>query len=100
MESNELSTYYKNIIPTLIEKYEVLVQQCFEIMETPIDAELNGDKRFNELKSKRQASEDAKYYAKEIDILKNELNGVTEDAALTTESISKNWAKRQSKSPA
>jgi 4-diphosphocytidyl-2C-methyl-D-erythritol kinase len=95
MESKTVSTYYQDMLPELIEKYEILVKQCFSIMTAEIDADLTGDKRFNELKSKRQASEDAKYYAKEIDNLKNEMNGVTPEDAPTVEPVSKNWAKRQ-----
>jgi hypothetical protein len=91
--AEEVSNYYKEIIPKLIEKYQGLVEQCFEIMAEPIDTDLTGDKRFNELKSKRQASEDAKYYAKEIDILQNEMNGVTlETEQTSTEPV--NWSKK------
>jgi hypothetical protein len=97
MEAEKMvSNYYKEMIPKLIEKYVILVEQCFTIMTEAIDEDLTGDKRFNELKSKRQASEDAKYYAKEIDILKNEMNGVVPEAdkATETEPTKKNWAKQ------
>jgi hypothetical protein len=92
--AEEKSNYYKEMIPKLIAKYEGLVEQCFEIMAEPIDTDLTGDKRFNELKSKRQASEDAKYYAKEIDLLNNELNGVVEETEQTASGEPVNWTKK------
>jgi len=68
--------YYKEILPRLIEKYKIVVGQCLEIIEQQIDSSISDDKLHNVLKAKRMASEDAKYYAQQIDILENEINGV------------------------
>lgn len=76
MDNLEKSTYYEEVKPKLIAKYRVLVEQCFEIMEKEIDPELADDKLHNVLKAKRMASEDAKFYAKEIESLENEAKGV------------------------
>lgn len=73
------STYYEDIKTELISKYKTLVDQCFEIMEKDIDEKISDDKLYNVLKAKRTASEDAKFYAKEIEALENEANGVEKE---------------------
>ena len=70
------STYYKETLPKLIKKYKIVVDQCLDIIGESIDENITDDKLYNVLKSKRMASEDVKYYAKEIDALENEINGV------------------------
>ena len=70
------STYYNETLPKLIDKYKTVVEQCLVIISQPIDEDIADDKLYNVLKSKRMASEDVKYYAKEIDTLENEINGV------------------------
>lgn len=102
-KEKEPSKFYKDMIPTLIEKYRHLVDQCFEIVDKEIDAELSADKRHAELRSKRDAMTDAQHYAKEIDNLENVLNGV-EPSVETDERESldnnvTNWAKRRAKKP-
>lgn len=70
------STYYKETVPKLIEKYKIVVNQCLDIIGEAIDDDISDDKLYNVLKSKRMASEDVKFYAKEIDILENDIKGV------------------------
>ena len=70
------SKYYDEVKEQLVSKYKILVEQCFEIMEKEIDPSLADDKLHNVLKAKRMASEDAKFYAKEIEALENEANGI------------------------
>ena len=80
MESN----YYKETLPKLVETYKVAVEQCLEVIERVLPNDITEDKFLNVLKSKRMASEDAKFYAKEIDALENEINGVTIEESETT----------------
>lgn len=70
------STYYKDSIPALIEKYKIVIKQCLDIISQSIDENITDDKLHNVLKSKRMASEDYKYYAKEIETLENEINNI------------------------
>lgn len=74
--SENKSTYYKELIPNLIEKYKIAVEQCLEIISEQPGSDISDDKMHNVLKAKRMAGEDAKYYAKEIDDLQNEINGI------------------------
>lgn len=71
------STFYKDTLPKLIEKYKLALEQCLEIIGREVDADLNDDKMFNVLKGKKEAGEQVKFYAKEIDSLENEINGTT-----------------------
>lgn len=73
---SEKSTYYDEMIPKLIEKYKIAVDQCLEIISEEPGSDISDDKMHNVLKSKRMAGEDAKHYAKEIDDLQNEINGI------------------------
>lgn len=105
-ETKVVSNYYKEMVPTLISKYKHLVDQCFEIVDEPIDQELSSDKRHAELRSKRDAMTDAQFYAKQIDNLENVRNGVTpvandESGEELEADPSKqvNWAKRRAKKP-
>jgi hypothetical protein len=102
-EEIQVSTYYKEMIPELIKKYKHLVEQCFQIVDEPIDEKVTGDKKHAELRSKRNAMEDAQHYAKQIDDLENKLNGVetveTVEGNETPETIVTNWAKRRAKKP-
>lgn len=58
----------------MIEKYKNAVEQCLEILDQEIDKALSDDKLHSALKGKKMAAEDAKFYAKEIDVLEAELN--------------------------
>jgi len=60
-------------LETIIEKYKTAMTQCLEIVDKVIDSDLSDDKLHNALKGKRMAAEDAKWYAKEVDSLENEL---------------------------
>lgn len=76
MSKEELKqSYYKETLVALIEKYKLYVAQCLEIVGDAIDEKISDDKLHNVLKAKRQAAEDAKWVAKEIDILEKELSG-------------------------
>jgi hypothetical protein len=70
------STYYKDSLPDLMAKYKIVKDQCLLIISQDIDEDISDDKLYNVLKSKRMASEDYKYYAKEIENLENEMNNV------------------------
>ena len=54
----------------------MVIDQCLLVLEEEIDKNIADDKLYNVLKSKRMASEDIKFYAKEIDVLENEINGI------------------------
>lgn len=107
-EIKVVSTYYKDMVPTLISKYKHLVDQCFQIVDEDIDTELSSDKRHAELRSKRDAMTDAQFYAKQIDNLENVRNGVTpvandengEESETESDPAKQvNWAKRRAKKP-
>lgn len=105
-EIKEVSNYYRDMVPTLISKYKHLVEQCFEIVDEPIDTELSSDKRHAELRSKRDAMTDAQFYAKQIDNLENVRNGVVsiaeDEAGVEIDGDPAkqiNWAKRRAKKP-
>src|SRR5680860_842125 len=91
MTEKTISNYYKDTIPKLIEKYKIAVDQCLEVIGQDMDDDISDDKLHSVLKSKRMAGEDAKYYAKEIDFLENEINGV--EAEETKESKPRNLVK-------
>jgi hypothetical protein len=91
----EESKYYKETLPKLVEKYKIAVDQCLEVIERELPNDITEDKFLNVLKSKRMASEDAKFYAKEIDALENEINGVTvEETETTTTNTVKKYSKK------
>jgi len=69
-------TFYEEAKITLVEKYKTLVNQCYSVIDREIDDDLSDDKLHNVLKAKRMAAEDARYYAKEIESLENEMNGI------------------------
>jgi len=81
-------TYYKEILPVLVDKYKVVIGQCLAIIEQKIDSSISDDKLHNVLRSKRMASEDVKYYARQIDILESEINGVVGDQGQYVEGVS------------
>lgn len=70
------SNYYLETIPLLIEKYKSAIEQCLDVIDKAIDEDLSDDKLHNVLKAKRIAGDDVKYYAKEIESMENEMNGV------------------------
>lgn len=76
-------SYYKEQIPVMIEKYKAAQMQCLDIVDKKIDVEdLTDDKLHAVLKGKRMAAEDAKWYAKEVDVLQDELEGKDEEKEL------------------
>ena len=70
-----VTTYYKKQIPGLIRNIKVAISQCMDIISQEIDSTLNDDKLHAVLKAKRMATEDVKFYSKEIDLLEAELSG-------------------------
>lgn len=70
-------SFYKEQIPTMIDKYKKAMEQCLDIVDQEIDSNLSDDKLHSALKGKKMAAEDAKWYAKEVDILQAELSGKT-----------------------
>lgn len=88
-------SFYKDNIPGIIDKYKTAMNQCLAIVDKEIDGDLSDDKLHSALKGKRMAAEDAKWYAKEVDLLENELSG-KEDEDNKPSTI--NPAKRHAKS--
>jgi hypothetical protein len=68
-------SYFKEQIPDLIDNIKIAIEQCMDIISQDIDSTLNDDKLHAVLKAKRMATEDVKFYSKEIDLLKDELSG-------------------------
>lgn len=88
MQKSNIS-YYDNIKEELIRKYKKLVNQCMNIIDKPIDDDLTDDKLHTILKAKRMASEDIKHYAREIDVLENDKNGIVVEETTTKTAIKK-----------
>lgn len=84
-------SYYKDQIPAMIDKYKAAMKQCLDIIDQEIDGELSDDKLHSALKGKRMAAEDAKWYAKEVDVLEGELRPETkkEDEEVSTKAFRK-----------
>lgn len=72
----EKSTFYKDNVPRIIKQYKIAFEQCLNIIGEEIASDLNDDKIYNALRGKEKAGEQAKFYAKEIELLENEFNGV------------------------
>lgn len=72
----EKSTFYKDTMPRLIKQYKSALEDCLIIAGDKIDTDLNDDKIFNALKGRKEAGEQVKYYAKEIESIENDINGV------------------------
>lgn len=89
-------SYYKKQIPEIIDNLKIAIDQCKEIISQNIDPTLADDKLHNVLKAKRMATEDIKFYAKEIDILNDELHGKKENQSTEEEekSIIKKFTKQ------
>lgn len=90
----EKSNFYKKTLPELINKYKIVIRQCLDIIEKPIDEDLSDDKLHNVLKAKRMASEDVKFYAKEIEKLENEIKGIDEDVIQDPKNVLKKFTKK------
>lgn len=88
------SNYYKTKLPELVEKYKTAIDQCLEIIGNPIDEGLADDKLHNVLKAKRMAGEDVKFYAKEVENLENEINGLETEEELTSKNPLKRFTKK------
>lgn len=67
-------TYFKETIPSMIDKHKKMITECLKVMGDKIQADLADDKMHNVIKSKRMAAETVEWSAKEIDRLENELN--------------------------
>lgn len=83
-------SYYKEQIPTIIEKYKTAMKQCLDIVDQEIDGTLSDDKLHAALKGKKMAAEDAKWYAKEVDVLEAELTGQKESEETSMKDFKKN----------
>lgn len=70
-----MKTKYEKTVEQLIDKMGITIEQCLAILEQDITPDISEDKMHNVLKGKRQAAEDAIYYAKEIDKFEKELSG-------------------------
>jgi len=75
----ENKSYFKENLPTLIEKLKNSIEVLYPIIEQEIDGEIKDDKLLNVLKAKRQAAEDVEWTLKKIDELENLVNGVEEE---------------------
>lgn len=83
-------SFYKQQIPVMIEKYKTAMDQCLNIIDQEIDTTLSDDKLHAALKGKKMAAEDAKWYAKEVDVLEAELTGVKESEETSMKDFKKN----------
>jgi hypothetical protein len=72
-------SYYKEQVPILIESIKNTIAECYKVIDEEIDQTMSEDKRHAVLKGKRMAVDDVKFYAKEIDTLQNELDGILEE---------------------
>lgn len=87
-------SYYKEQIPVMIEKYKTAMTQCLNIIDQPLDEDLSDDKLFNALKGKKAAADDAKWYAKQVDVLQDELDGKEEEEQKVTKNPIEGRAKK------
>lgn len=85
-------TYYRRTTPKLIKKLELMVDECLKIVGQKIAGDLSDDKMHNVIKSKRMAAEEAKWAAKEIDILEIELTENPSEVKKTTKNYSEQLA--------
>lgn len=95
--SKKNKTYYEETVTSLIEKYKKYVEQCLNIVGDSIDEKISDDKLHNVLKAKRQAAEDAKWAAKEIDSLEKELAGEVVEQDIKTRSKDVGYAEMMAK---
>lgn len=86
------SNFYKDNLPRLIAKYKLAMENCLVIAGNAIDDSLGDEKIFNALKGRKEAGEQFKFYAKEIESLENEINDVCVE-----EKVEKTGAERYSK---
>lgn len=98
-EENKEKTYYEEKRDELIEKLKKAVDQCFKVIEDPIDDKISDDKLHNVLKGKRMASEDSEHYLGQIKKYENEKNGVVEQEK-PDPNKPKNWSKEFARKPA
>ena len=73
-----MKTTYQDTVERLVAKMKIAIDQCLKIIEQELPDEMAEDKMHNVLRGKRQATEDAIYYAKEIDKFEKELRGEDE----------------------
>lgn len=70
----ESTSYYKQELPTFIEKLKKSLDHLYPIIEQQIDEDIKDDKLFNVLRGKRQAAEDVEWTLKKIDELEGSLS--------------------------
>lgn len=87
-------SYYKEKIPDIIDRLKTAIEQCLVVIAQPITTDLADDKLHAVLKGKRMASEDVKFYAKEVDILKAELEGTVIEADREDSNLIKQFTKQ------
>lgn len=68
-------SYYRQNMPTFIEKLKSSLIQLYPIIDQEIDPDIKDDKLQAVLKGKRQAAEDVEWTLKKIDQLEAEMNG-------------------------
>lgn len=76
----------------MIKKYKTAMTQCLDIIDQEISGELSDDKLHSALKGKKMAAEDAKWYAREVDSLQNELDGTEDDKEVKKPNRTKQFA--------
>jgi len=87
-------SYYKEQIPEIIERLKTAIEQCKDVISQSIDVELADDKLHAVLKGKRMATDDAMFYAKQIDVLEAELSGKSLDESKPDKNIVKKFSKQ------
>lgn len=88
------TTFYKKNLPDLIANLKTAYINTVKVIERDETVSLADDKLFNALKARKQASEDAIWYAKRIDELENELNGKEVSESEGKDIEKQNWTKK------
>lgn len=89
-----MKSKYERTVEQLTDKMSIAIEQCLAIIEQDIPSDISEDKMHNVLKGKRQATEDAIYYAREIDKFEKELSGDIEDESDTPQNNIKKFTKK------
>jgi hypothetical protein len=64
----------------LIEKLRSAIDQCLSIIGEDIAEDIKDDKLHNVLKGKKMATEDVSYYLDKLQLLEEDINGVSEES--------------------
>lgn len=91
IDENEVSGYYREIIPTLITSLKEMYDLNFEVLNLNNDF-VSEEKLYNVIRSRKEASDDCDWIMTKIEELESELNTKEEEVN------KKSWAKRAANS--